>query len=260
MCTLIGSLVPSAPYPAASLFGQRLIQSQAEKQHVAEAVADRFFAAGVAAFISDGTGAFYVGLKLMRMAQDYAATANYQSIALRTNSLALGDELVFGATAIPNLQLETARGTVDARLFATYGVHSARFAEHFAQESICSVISVSAIFAAEGPYGADQNTLEVKRAVMRTPFHKLIIVADHTKLARVPCKDAGFPAFDPPAEPWHRLLAQENVFLFTTRFPGAPPAAPNKPLNALKPEERYARQATLLRMEMGPRFVECPGC
>lgn len=254
-------LTPRLNYPATTTFGQRLNLERSAKQHVAAKVAEQFLPPGVRVFIGDGSSTFYVGLALLHLAR--SLTQHEPSFTAATNSLAIAGEYVFGQGE-PRLDLRTSQGEVSRLLFASFGDHTRGFAQDCAEGCECSILSVRSLLAREGPYGVEHESLEVKRTVLlNSKFRRLVLVADHTKLAAVPDAPdaAGLRVLTEPGA-WDALMSNPNVFVVTTKYPDAPATGavtriPSGGLDSLEPRERYSYQARLLREAMGrERFIE----
>lgn len=200
------------------------------------------------------------------MAQCRSEEGKARRTCIRTTNLGLASEYAFGETAW-NLELELAGGHVSPTLFAVYGPSADEFARDHARNCFCSVLAVNALLANSGVYGVDAETLSTKREVMANPFQRLVIVADHTKLALLPSDSkCGFSAF-PQSAQWMQLAQKENFFVYTTRYPDVRPNewdnvaelplnTPEDRLTGQTPAFRYAFQAFHLRRLMHDRFVE----
>jgi hypothetical protein len=173
--------------------------------------------------------------------------------------LAIAHEFTLNNNLIEQgINLNLAGGQVDPDLMMTWGIRTQKYAEINSKLAQNVILSVSNIFAKEGPAGLEQNSLQIKQASINSAISKgkkIIFVSDYSKLSKEYKFDPAM-LYSLPSD-WQSILDEyKNLYIVTTHHPDAGPISgviPPQPKNEM---EWYCHHAGILRLTMKERFIE----
>jgi hypothetical protein len=195
----------SSLFLAQTTFGSRIRNNDLAKRKVAAVIVQELIGSAGAAFATDGSSTFYVGLGVAE-----TCLQSGKPFTLRTNNLAISSHLDSCAAYPQTLRLEILRGEKNYDLNATFPSTLGRRTQEFIQEVPIVIASVSELFVREGPTSPDFPSRLLKRVALQTEA-ALVIALEWDKMSSVQPR-LGSLVFSRPQE-WQSILETREVWV-----------------------------------------------
>ncbi len=259
--------LPRGNYPAWSIFGQRILENQPQKDAVGEKIVEMFLKPGQSACITDGSSTLYVGTALFE--QTLRASENKGGGAMlrrtiATNNVGILTEYYLwdqgGNTITGNIKLLSPPGKLDADLMHLHGFGIEEEATAAGQRFDFVISSVRAIDKIHGPLGLEESSLAIKKASLRSA-NRVIFATDHEKLSNAIGSDG--PRVYATSREWKDSLENENVYIVSSRHPDVthdqldamPPRNPGSGVDSYLANRHYLK-AAMNKQGQDDRFIE----